>query len=50
MVARKCNIKLQFVVELTKELNIMLGIKRKLSTSFYPQTDSQTEQMNQELE
>ena len=35
---------------MTKELNTMLGIKIKLSTVFYPQTDSQTEIMNQELE
>ena len=40
----------QFAVELTKELNRMLGIKTKLSTAFHPQTDGQTEQMNQELE
>jgi len=40
----------QFVVELTKELNRMLGIKTKLSTVFHPQTDGQTERMNQELE
>ena len=40
----------QFVVELTKELNRMLGIKTKLSTTFYPQTDGQTERINQELE
>ena len=35
---------------LTKELNKMLGIKMKLSTVFHPQTDGQTEHMNQELE
>jgi len=41
---------LQFAVELTKELNRMLGIQTKLSTTFHPQTDRQTECMNQELE
>jgi len=40
----------QFAVELTKELNRMLGIKTKLSMAFHPQTDGQTERMNQELE
>jgi len=40
----------QFVAELTKELNRMLGIKTKLSTAFHPQTDGQTERMNQKLE
>ena len=40
----------QFVVELMKELNKMLGIKMKLSTAFHPQTDGQAERMNQELE
>jgi len=40
----------QFAAELTKELNRMLGIKTKLSTAFYSQTDGQTERMNQELE
>ena len=39
----------QFVAELTKELNRMLGIETRLSTAFHPQTDGQTEQMNQEL-
>ena len=34
---------LQFVTELTKELNKMLGIEIKLLTSFYPQTDSPIE-------
>jgi len=33
-----------------QELNRMLGIKSKLSTAFYPQTDRQTERVNQELE
>ena len=36
----------QFVAELTKELNRMLGIKTKLLTVFHPQTDGQTERMN----
>ena len=40
----------QFVAELTKELNRMLGIKTKLSTAFHSQMDGQTERMNQELE
>ena len=40
----------QFVAELTKELNKMLGIQTKLSTAFHPQTDGQMERMNQELE
>jgi len=40
----------QFAAELTKELNRMLGIEMRLSTAFYPQTDGQTEWMNQELE
>jgi len=35
---------------MTKKLNKILGIETKLLTSFYPQTDSQTERMNQELE
>ncbi len=40
----------QFAAELTKELNRMLGIKTKLSTMFHPQTNGQTERINQELE
>jgi len=40
----------QFAAELTKELNRMLGIETRLSTAFHPQTDGQTEQINQELE
>ncbi len=40
----------QFVAELTRELNRMLGIKTKLSIAFHPQTDRQTERMNQKLE
>jgi len=40
----------QFVARLMWELNAMLGIKSKLSTAFHPQTDGQTERVNQELE
>jgi len=40
----------QFAAELTKELNRILGIKTKLSTTFHLQTDGQTKRMNQELE
>ena len=41
---------LKFAAELIKELNRMLGIETELSTSFYSQTDSQMERMNQKLE
>jgi len=40
----------QFAAGLMKELNKLLGIKTKLSTAVHPQTDGQTERMNQELE
>ena len=40
---------LQFIAELTKELNRMLEITMKLLTVFHPQMDRQTEQINQEL-
>ena len=36
----------QSTAELTKELNIMLGIETKLSTLFHPQTDGQMKRMN----
>jgi len=40
----------QFAAGLMRELNEMLGIKSKLLTTFHPQTDGQTERVNQELE
>ena len=33
----------QFAIDLTRELNRMLGIQKKLSTMFHLQTDGQTE-------
>jgi len=41
---------LQFTAEIIQELNRILEIESKLSTAFYPQTDEQTERVNQELE
>jgi len=40
----------QFAAGLMRELNKMLGIKSKLLIVFHPQTDGQTERVNQELE
>ncbi|THH07173.1 hypothetical protein EW145_g3557 [Phellinidium pouzarii] len=40
----------QFASAFTKELNKLLGIKTSLSTAFHPQTDGQTERINQEIE
>jgi len=40
----------QFIAGIMKELNCILGIETKLSPVFHPQTDGQTERMNQELE
>ena len=40
----------QFTAELMKELNELLGIKTKLLMAFHPQTNGQTERMNQKLE
>jgi hypothetical protein len=40
----------QFTAEFMKELNSMLGIQTKLSTAYHPQTDGQTERINQDLE
>src|ERR1700677_4436768 len=38
-----------FAFSLMKELNKLLGIKTKLSTTYRPQTDGQTERINQDL-
>ena len=40
----------QFAAGLMRELNEMLEIKNKLLMAFHPQTDGQTERINQELE
>jgi len=40
----------QFAAGLMRELNEILGIKSKLLMAFHPQTDRQTERINQELE
>ena len=38
------------MVGMIKELNNLLGIQTKLLTAYHPQTDGQTERINQELE
>jgi transposase InsO family protein len=40
----------QFVSEFTRELYRLLGIQLAASTAYHPQTDGQTERVNQELE
>jgi len=40
----------QFALGFMRELNKILGIDTKLPTAYHPQTDRQTERMNQELE
>jgi len=40
----------QFVARFTKELYRLLGIKLASSTAWHPQTDGQTERINQELD
>jgi len=40
----------QFIAQFTRELYRLLGIKIAASTAYHPQTDGQTERLNQELE
>jgi transposase InsO family protein len=40
----------QFTAQVTQELWRKLGIKQKLSTAFHPQTDEESERVNQEIE
>jgi len=40
----------QFIAHLTRELYCLLGIKLVSSTAWHPQTDGQTEHVNQELD
>jgi len=40
----------QFAVGMMRELNNLLGIQMELLTAYYPQTDGQTERINQKLE
>ena len=40
----------QFASKLMQELTKKLGVKSKLSTAYHPQTDGQTERINQEVE
>jgi hypothetical protein len=39
----------QFMAKFTRALNQLLGMETALSTAYHPQTDGQTEQINQEL-
>jgi len=40
----------QFVASSTKELYRLLGVRLSSSTAWHPQTDGQTERINQELD
>ena len=40
----------QFTAEFMHELNTILDIQTKLSTAYHPQTDGQTERLNQDIE
>ena len=39
----------QFAAEFMQELNTILGIQTKLSTAYHPQTNGQTERLNQDV-
>ena len=40
----------QFIADFTQELYKLLGIKRSTFTTYHPQSDGQTEHVNQEME
>ena len=40
----------QFAAQFMKDLHQLVGTKTNISTAYHPQTDGQTEQMNQEIE
>jgi transposase InsO family protein len=40
----------QFVSQVIREIHKMLGIKTSISTAYHPQSDGQTERINQEIE
>jgi hypothetical protein len=40
----------QFAAKVFRELGTLLGIKLAMSTAYHPQTDGETERVNQELE
>ena len=40
----------QFALKFIEDFTKVLGTKRKLSTAYHPQTDRQTERINQEIE
>ena len=39
----------QFALKFMEEFTKVLGTKRQLSTAYHPQTDGQTERINQEI-
>jgi transposase InsO family protein len=40
----------QFASQVMKEIHKLLGIKTSISMAYHPQSDGQTEQINQEVE